>query len=216
MGYALIHHLSYAPLDPMRFAMRRAVLAASLILMPSLALAHPGIPGHTHDLASGFMHPIGGLDHVLAMVAVGLFAAQLGGRALWLVPASFVAAMAAAGIAGMSGIAVPLTETGIALSGIVLGGAIALRLAMPVAAAMALVGFFAIFHGYAHGIETPETASGLLYGLGFVAATALLHGLGVGIGLLVGRLDVGYGRKLVRVAGSVAAVIGVALLANAV
>jgi urease accessory protein len=216
MGYALIHHISYAPLDPMRFAMRRAVLAASLILMPSLALAHPGIPGHTHDLASGFMHPIGGLDHVLAMVAVGLFAAQLGGRALWLVPASFIAAMAAAGIAGMSGIALPLTETGIALSVIVLGGAIALRLAMPVAAAMALVGFFAIFHGYAHGIETPETASGLLYGLGFVAATALLHGLGIGIGSLVGRLDAGYGRKLVRIAGSAAAVVGVALLANAV
>jgi urease accessory protein len=216
MGYALIHHLSYSPLDPMRFAMRRAILATALVLMPSLALAHPGIPGHTHDLASGFMHPIGGLDHVLAMVAVGLFAAQLGGRALWLVPASFVAAMAAAGIVGMSGIALPLTETGIALSVIVLGGAIALRLAMPVAAAMALVGFFAIFHGYAHGIETPQTASGLLYGLGFVAATALLHGLGIGIGLLVGRLDAGYGRKLVRIAGSAAAVVGVALLANAV
>ena len=196
--------------------MRRAILATSLVLMPSLALAHPGIPGHTHDLASGFMHPIGGLDHVLAMVAVGLFAAQLGGRALWLVPASFVAVMAAAGLAGMSGIALPMTETGIALSVIALGAAVALRASMPVAAAMALVGFFAIFHGYAHGIETPETASGLLYGLGFVAATALLHGLGIGIGLLVGRLDAGYGRKLVRIAGSAAAVIGVALLANAV
>ena len=196
--------------------MRRTILAASLVLMPSLALAHPGLPGHAHDLASGLMHPIGGLDHVLAMVAVGLLAAQLGGRALWLVPASFVAAMAAAGIAGMSGIALPLTETGIALSLIVLGGAIALRLAMPVAAAMALVGFFAIFHGYAHGIETPETASGLLYGLGFVAATALLHGLGVGIGLLVGRLEAGHGRQMVRIAGGAAAVVGVALLANAV
>jgi len=205
-----------SPLDPMRFAMRRTILAASLVLMPSLALAHPGLPGHAHDLASGLMHPIGGLDHVLAMVAVGLLAAQLGGRALWLVPASFVAAMAAAGIAGMSGIALPLTETGIALSLIVLGGAIALRLAMPVAAAMALVGFFAIFHGYAHGIETPETASGLLYGLGFVAATALLHGLGVGIGLLVGRLEAGHGRQMVRIAGGAAAVVGVALLANAI
>jgi urease accessory protein len=81
---------------------------------------------------------------------------------------------------------------------------------------MALVGFFAIFHGYAHGIETPETASGLLYGLGFVAATALLHGLGVGIGLLVGRLEAGHGRQLVRIAGGAAAVVGVALLANAV
>jgi urease accessory protein len=161
------------------------------------------------------MHPIGGLDHVLAMVAVGLFAAQLGGRALWLVPASFVAAMAAAGLAGMAGVTLPMTEIGIAASVVVLGGAIALRLAMPVAAAMALVGFFAIFHGYAHGLETPETASGLLYGLGFVGATALLHGLGIAIGLAVGRLDGAVGRNLVRVAGSVAAMIGVVMLAGA-
>ncbi len=196
--------------------MRRAVLAASLVLLPTLALAHPGAAGHSHDLASGFLHPIGGLDHVLAMVAVGLFAAQLGGRALWLVPASFVAMMAVAGVAGMSGIALPSTQTGIALSVIVLGGAIALRLAMPVAVAMALVGFFAMFHGYAHGTETPETASGLLYGAGFVAATAMLHGLGVGIGLAVGRLDTDYARQLVRIAGCAAAVIGVALLAGAV
>jgi urease accessory protein len=196
--------------------MRRALLAASLVLVPGLAFAHPGLPGHTHDLASGLAHPFGGLDHVLAMVSVGLLAAQLGGRALWLVPASFVTMMAAAGLAGMSGVALPLTETGIALSIVVLGGAVALRLALPVAAAMVLVGFFAIFHGYAHGLETPQTASGLLYGLGFVIATALLHGLGIGIGLALGRLDGAVGRNLVRVAGSVAAVIGVAMLAGTV
>jgi urease accessory protein len=195
--------------------MRRTLLAAALVLVPSLALAHPGLPGHTHDLASGFVHPLGGLDHVLAMVAVGLLAAQLGGRALWLVPASFLAAMAAAGLAGMSGIGLPMTELGIAASIIVLGGAIALRLTMPVAAAMALVGFFAMFHGYAHGLETPETASGLLYGLGFVAATALLHGLGIVAGRALGRLDGAVGRNLIRVAGSIAAVIGVVMLAGA-
>jgi urease accessory protein len=193
--------------------MRRSLLAAALVLVPSLAFAHPGLPGHTHDLGTGFVHPLGGIDHVLAMVAVGLFAAQLGGRALWLVPASFVAAMAAAGLAGMSGVALPMTQVGIAASIIVLGGAIALRLSMPVAAAMALVGFFAMFHGYAHGLETPETASGLMYGLGFVAATALLHGLGVGIGLAVGRIEGAFGRNLVRVAGSLAAVTGVVMLA---
>ena len=193
--------------------MRRTLLATALVLVPSLALAHPGLPGHAHDLANGFAHPLGGIDHVLAMVAVGLFAAQLGGRALWLVPASFVATMAAAGLAGMSGVALPMTEVGIAASIVVLGGAIALRLSMPVAAAMALVGFFAMFHGYAHGFETPETASGLLYGLGFVAATALLHGLGIGIGLAVSRLD--RGRNLVRVAGSLAAIVGVVMLAAA-
>jgi urease accessory protein len=203
-------------LDPMRSAMRRTLLATALVLVPSLALAHPGLPGHTHDLANGFLHPLGGIDHVLAMVAVGLLAAQLGGRALWLVPASFVAMMAVAGLAGMSGVGLPLTEVGIASSIIVLGGAVALRLAIPVAAAMALVGFFAIFHGYAHGLETPAMASGLLYGLGFVAATAMLHGLGIGIGLAVGRLEAGRGRRLVRIAGSATAVIGVVLLTNAV
>jgi urease accessory protein len=193
--------------------MRRTLLAAAFALVPSLALAHPGLPGHAHDLANGFLHPLGGIDHVLAMVAVGLFAAQLGGRALWLVPASFVAMMAAAGLAAMNGVVVPMTEVGIAASIIVLGAAISLRLAMPVAAAMALVGFFAMFHGYAHGLETPEAASGLLYGLGFVTATALLHALGVGIGLAVGRLDGVAGRSLVRVAGSVAAVVGTVMLA---
>jgi urease accessory protein len=196
--------------------MRRALLATALVLAPTLAFAHPGLPGHTHDLASGFVHPFSGLDHVLAMVAVGLFAAQLGGRALWLVPASFVAMMAAAGLAGMNGVALPLTETGIALSIVVLGAAVALRLALPVAAAMALVGFFAIFHGYAHGLETPETASGLLYGAGFIAATAALHGIGVGIGLALGRFEGAFGRNLTRLAGSAAAVIGVVMLAGAV
>jgi urease accessory protein len=195
--------------------MRRSLLAAALVLVPSLALAHPGLPGHAHDLATGFAHPLGGIDHILAMVAVGLFAAQLGGRALWAVPASFVTVMAAAGLAGMNGAVLPMTEVGIAASIIVLGGAIALRLSMPVAAAMTLVGFFAIFHGYAHGLETPASASGLLYGAGFAAATALLHGLGVGIGLAVGRLDGALGRNLVRVAGSVAAVAGVVMLAGA-
>ena len=196
--------------------MRRVLLTTALILVPTLALAHPGLPGHTHDFADGVLHPLTGLDHILAMVAVGLFAAQLGGRALWAVPASFITVMAAAGLAGMSGIALPLTETGIALSVIALGGVIALRVSMPLAAAMAMVGFFAVFHGYAHGVETPDNASGLLYGLGFVTATALLHGLGVGIGLAVGRIQGAYGRNLVRVAGSVAAMIGVAMLAGAV
>jgi len=193
--------------------MRRAALAASLVFIPTLAMAHPGLP-HAHDVVTGFAHPIGGLDHVLAMVAVGLFAAQLGGRALWLVPASFVAVMAVAGLAGTAGVNLPLAEAGIALSVIALGAVVAFRLTMRVAAAMALVGFFAIFHGYAHGIETPETASGLLYGLGFVAATAMLHALGIGIGLGVGRLEASYGRHLVRIAGSAAAVIGVVMFAS--
>src|SRR5689334_22759619 len=196
--------------------MRRTLLAAALVLVPSLALAHPGLPGHTHDVTTGFLHPLGGIDHILAMVTVGLLAAQLGGRALWLVPASFIAAMAAAGLAGMAGVGLPMTEIGIAASVVVLGGAVALRLAMPVAAAVALVGFFALFHGYAHGLETPETASGLHYGLGFIAATAALHALGIGLGLALGRFEGAFGRGLISMAGSAAALIGMVMLAATV
>jgi urease accessory protein len=164
-----------------RIALRAA--AASLVLAPVAASAHPG-----HDsisLVSGFMHPLGGIDHIIAMVAVGLLAARLGGRGLWLVPASFVAAMAAAGLAASLGVQLPYVETGIAVSVLVLGAIVAFRVAMPVAVAVGLVAFFAVFHGFAHGVEMPETASGLLYGLGFVTATALLHGFGIGLGLTI-------------------------------
>src|ERR1700674_3253052 len=164
-----------------RIALRLSA-AAALALIPAVASAHPGHEGSA-GLVHGFMHPLGGIDHILAMVAVGLIAARLGGRALWLVPASFVATMAVAGLAGMAGIGLAHAEAGIALSLLVLGATIALRLTMPVAAAMALVGFFAIFHGYAHGAEMPETVSGLAYGAGFLAATVLLHGLGIALGL---------------------------------
>jgi urease accessory protein len=199
----------------MEFAMHRNALrlAAAFVLLPTLAVAHPGHPG-TPDLVHGFLHPLSGIDHILAMVAVGVFAAQLDGRALWLVPASFVAVMAAAGLAGMAGIALPHVETGIALSVLVLGAAVALRVNMPVAAAMGLVGFFAIFHGHAHGAEMPETASGLAYGAGFVAATAALHGLGIALGLVIGRTA--SAQRIARVGGAAAALVGVALLAGLV
>jgi urease accessory protein len=191
-----------------------ASLALAIIAVPTIASAHPGhegAPGFIH----GFLHPLGGVDHILAMVAVGLFAARLGGRALWLVPASFVTAMAMAGVIGMSGFALPYVEAGIALSILVLGAAIALETAMPVAAAMGLVAFFAVFHGYAHGAEMPESVSGLAYGLGFVAATAALHGLGIGIGLLVGRSTEVVSRRILQVGGGAAALAGAALLAGA-
>jgi urease accessory protein len=161
-----------------------ALFVVATTLAPTMASAHPGHDGT--DLVHGFLHPLGGVDHIIAMVAVGLLAARLGGRALWLVPSSFVLAMAAAGIAGMAGIVLPYAEAGIAISVVVLGVVAVFGLAMPVAAAMGLVAFFAVFHGYAHGIEMPETASGLAYGAGFVAATALLHAAGIGIGLAIG------------------------------
>jgi len=164
--------------------MHRTVLriaAASLALAPTLAFAHPG--HESAGVVQGFLHPLGGVDHIAAMVAVGLLAARLGGRALWLVPASFVAVMALAGLAGVAGVELPYVGTGIALSVVTLGAIVALGLTMPVAAAMAVVGVCAIFHGYAHGAEMPQATSGLAYGLGFVAATALLHGVGIGLGL---------------------------------
>lgn len=158
---------------------------AFLALTPAVASAHPG--DESAGLVHGFMHPLGGFDHIIAMVAVGLLAARLGGRALWLVPASFVAAMTVAGFAGSTGVALPYMETGIAVSVVVLGAVAVFGMAMPVAAAMGLVGFFAVFHGYAHGLEMPDTVSGLAYGAGFVAATAMLHGVGIGLGLLIGQ-----------------------------
>src|SRR5262249_34108358 len=155
------------------------VCTAAIVLAPVAASAHPGIPGHTHGFEDGFSHPLSGIDHILAMVSVGLFAAHLGGRALWLVPPSFVSVLALAGVAGMAGATLPFAEIGIALSVVILGLAIACQFNIPTLAATSLVGFFAIFHGYAHGAEMPASMSALSYGLGFVCATALLHASGV-------------------------------------
>jgi urease accessory protein len=192
-----------------------AIVAAAMIAIPTVASAHPGHEG-TPGLVHGFLHPLGGLDHILAMVAVGLFAARLGGRALWLVPASFVVTMAVAGIAGMTGFALPYVEAGIALSILVLGAAIALDWTMPVAAAMGLVAFFAVFHGHAHGAEMPQTMSGLAYGAGFIAATAALHALGIGLGLVIGRSGETASRRILQIGGGAAALAGAALLAGTI
>ncbi|MBV9076786.1 MAG: HupE/UreJ family protein [Methylobacteriaceae bacterium] len=180
-------------------------------LAPTLAFAHVGV-GETGGFAHGLAHPLGGLDHVLAMVAVGLIAAQLGGRAVWLVPASFIAMMVAGGALGMAGVGLPFVEVAIGLSVVVLGLVLALGLNLPVAAAMALVGFFAIFHGHAHGAEMPETASGLAYGSGFVLATALLHVAGIALGLAIGRAGAGDRLPIARFAGVAMSVAGLALL----
>ena len=189
-----------------------ASLAAAGVLAPVAAFAHTGA-GETAGLVHGFMHPLGGLDHILAMVAVGMFAVCLGGRAVWLVPASFVVMMAFGGLLGVQGVAVPFVETGIAASVIVLGLAVALRLTVPVAAAMGLVGVFAIFHGFAHGAEMPVDASGLSYAMGFMLATALLHVAGVAAGFGIGR----YGARsalMLRASGGAMATAGVAILAG--
>jgi len=193
--------------------MLRAPAAVLLILAPSLALAHVGI-GDTQGAAHGVMHPLSGIDHVLAMVAIGMFAAQLGGRALWLVPLSFVTMMAFGGALGMAGIALPYAEIGIGLSVVVLGIILATRADLPVAIAMALGGFFAIFHGHAHGAEMPDTASGFAYGVGFILGTALLHAVGIALGIFLATAGQTSSRRIAQVGGSAIAATGVALLAG--
>jgi urease accessory protein len=194
-----------------RTLLRLTTLAAAIV--PTAAFAHPGFGDHA-DFVGGFAHPLTGADHVLAMIAVGLFAAHLGGRALVLVPATFVLTMAAAGLLGVMGVGIPFVELGIALSVVVLGAAIALRLNPPVALAMALVGFFAIFHGHVHGTEMAGLGAGALYGAGFVLATALLHAVGIGLGLAMGSLSNRYGQRLYQLSGSAVALAGVAILAG--
>ena len=187
------------------------VAAAAIALMPGIALAHTGV-GDTSGFSHGFVHPLTGIDHLLAMMMVGVFAWQLGGRALWLVPLTFVLVMAIGGAFGVAGVSIPFVETGIALSVIVLGAAVAFRLSMPVAIAVALVGLFAVFHGHAHGEEMPENAAGLAYGLGFMLATAALHLAGIGLGFLIGQIADERGPAVVRIMGGVVAVAGLALL----
>jgi len=145
-------------------------------------------------------------------VAVGIFATQLGGRALWLLPASFLAAMVAGGALGVAGIKLPLVETAIALSVVALGAVICLNVAVPVAGAVALVAGAALFHGYAHGAEMPAAMSGIAYGLGFVAATALLHMAGIAIGLGINHIGAAASSKIVRGAGGAIALAGAAIL----
>jgi urease accessory protein len=143
---------------------------------------------------------------------VGVFAWQLGGRALWLLPTTFVAVMATAGALGIAGIGIPFVEIGIAVSVVVLGAIVAFELKAPTVAAMGLVGLFAVFHGHAHGAEIPENAGGVAYAAGFIIATALLHLAGISAGFLIGKASEHYGSAVVRLAGWLATVAGVVLL----
>ena len=189
-------------------------LATLAVLVPTAAHAHPGV--HAAGFAHGFVHPVTGLDHVLAMVLVGMLAWQLGGRALALLPAAFLGLMVAGGALGMTGASLPLAEVGIALSVVALGTAVALRFRAPLALAAAAVGLFATFHGYAHGAEMPETALGFAYGAGFVLGTALLHAAGIGLGALLAWTGERRGPLMLRAAGGAAALAGVAILAGLV
>jgi urease accessory protein len=185
-----------------------ALVAIATAGFSSAAFAHVG--DHSHmSFTEGLLHPFSGLDHVLAMVAVGLWASQLGGRALWLLPLTFPVVMAAGAALGISGVALPWVEIGIAGSVMVLGAAVALALRPSLAVSIPLIGLFALLHGYSHGVELPASASALSYGVGFIAATLVLHAIGIGLGLLAGRIPV---RFAARTAGGAIAVLGVVLL----
>jgi urease accessory protein len=176
----------------------RLAFLALAIVAPTIAHAHSG--AHMHGFGDGLAHPLTGLDHLLAMVAVGFWAASLGGAARWLVPAAFVSVMTLGAFVGVSGLQLPAVEYAIAASVVVLGLLVAFEARIPTAAAAALVGVFALFHGFAHGVEAPLGQSFLLFGAGFVLATAALHAVGLGLGALR------FGGALTRVAGfSVAA-----------
>jgi urease accessory protein len=159
-------------------------------------------------LGEGFTHPLLGLDHLLAMVGVGVWAAQLGASSRWMVPAAFVAVMALGGLAGASGLHLPMVELGIAGSVLVVGALIAFGARLGTVPAMALVAAFALLHGHAHGAEMPPVANAALYGLGFVAATALLHAAGFAAAELARR------PILLRLGGGAIAAAGVLLLAG--
>lgn len=195
----------------MKSIFKSGVLALAAAALPAVAYAHTGV-GETAGLVHGFSHPISGLDHILAMVMVGVLAFQLGGRAIWAVPATFVLVMALGGALGIAGVNVPFVETGIALSVIVLGAVVALNIRASTAVAMGIVGLFAIFHGHAHGAEMPENAGGAAYAAGFMIATALLHAVGLGVGSLIARFGERHGAFVVRTAGGLAAVAGVGIL----
>lgn len=181
-----------------------------LLVMSTPAFAHVGHAEHG-SLVAGFLHPLSGLDHVLAMVAVGLWAATLGGRALVAVPATFVGVMLLGFVAALAGLPMPFVEPVILASIVVLGLLVAIAQSVPAAAAAAIVGVFAFFHGHAHGAEMAGD-SALSFGAGFALATILLHAAGVGLGLAAGRLM--HGSAGLRIAGGATALCGVLLIAN--
>ena len=186
---------------------KRLSLSAILFLAAAMpAYAHVGV-GTTSSFTAGFMHPLSGLDHMTVMIAVGLWAALKGGKAIWAWPAAFVGVMLGGAALGMAHVPVPFVEPGILASVVALGLLVALAVDLPVSAGVAIIGLFALFHGHAHGTEVPENAGGLEYMTGFAVATVMLHAVGIAAGLSLGLRF----RGLARVAGAACAAIGVGL-----
>lgn len=185
-----------------RLALRPAVLGAAI--WPAIAWAHAE-RGQASGFLAGLRHPVSGLDHVLAMIAVGIWGAQLGPPAIWLLPVTFPVIMAFGGMLGLSGVTLPAVDAAIAVSGIALGLAVLTEWRPPLWLAAMIVGFFAVFHGHAHGAELPPGADGILYSFGFVVATGMLHATGIGIGV-VHRWA--WGTTALRAAGAAVAFAG--------
>jgi urease accessory protein len=185
---------------------------AALFLTTLPTLAHVGTSDTLH-FASGFTHPLRGLDHVLAMVAVGLYAYQLGGRNLWRVPAAFVVTMLAGGALGYARLPLPYVEQGIGLSVVVISIAIGLGVKIPSSVAMALVAAFAVFHGHSHGTEgMAADASFASYAIGFALSTLVLHGAGLALGFVLRRFDRRTAATIEQAAGVAGAIAGAAIL----
>jgi urease accessory protein len=182
------------------------VLALVITFIPQVVYAHDGSTVPFGGFLSGLVHPVLGYDHLLAMLSVGILSAQIGGRAIWTVPATFVGVMAVGGALGLIDIGLGATELGIAISLVLLGAIIAAERTLPVRLAMLGVGFFAIFHGYAHGTEMPTTAEPVLYALGFLTGTALIHIAGVVIGDISGHYE--RGKIILRTGGGLITLVG--------
>lgn len=194
----------------------KRILLASLFLFSAAAPAFAHLnPAEHGSFPAGFSHPLFGADHILAMVAVGLWAWMIGGRAIWIVPTAFVATMLAGFGLALAGMPLPFVEPAILASVIALGLLVAMAVKLPVAPAAAIVGVFALFHGHAHGGEI-GSAGALAYGAGFAAATAILHGAGVALGFALSRVFARGGRAemLARALGGLTAAGGLYLLAG--
>jgi urease accessory protein len=186
------------------------LFALMLSTIPTVAYAHDGTNLPLGGFLSGFVHPVLGYDHLLAMLSVGILSAQIGGRAIWTVPATFVSVMALGGLLGLINIGLTHTELGIAISLVILGLVIAAERRLSVRVAMIGVGFFAIFHGYAHGSEVPKTAEPFLYALGFLTGTALIHITGVVVGDIARHYE--RGKIALRAGGALITLIGTAFV----
>lgn len=196
-------------LASMKTLARLGSLSALAALAPSLAFAHGGGP-HVHGFFAGLEHPLFGVDHLLAMVAVGMIGARAGRRSIVLAPLLFVSAMVTGALLGTAGIGLPSLETGIALSLVVFGALVGLARPLPLAAVATVTALFGLFHGNAHGLEIPDGASGVTYAAGFVLGTSMLHAIGV-----VSVLKLARWPTTVRTAGIATSLVGMVMAAQA-